>query len=214
MKIQKVDFAEARELLAEGDVLLFRGTGFWSYFIKKGGYGRYSHVGIASSHGTNGSRVWECVEFREYKGGRSVNLKTYMEQSNIEIDVYRPSSIKRIYQYDTEIEQVMPITIGLNTKAVTNAMREMTGLPYGWRRIALLMQMKIPFLRFFYSIESISDDTLEHPIYPICSTAVAYSFSKAGFDLVHNRADRATEPSDIARSPLLSYIFTIRPPSS
>jgi hypothetical protein len=74
--------------------------------------------------------------------------------------------------------------------------------------------MKIPFLRLFYSVESISDDTIKEPIYPICSTAVAYSFAKTGFDLVHNRADTATEPSDIARSPLLTYIFTIVPPSS
>ena len=214
MELKKVEFQEARRLLAEGDVLLFRGKGFWSYFIKKAAYGRYSHVGLASSHGTNGDRIWECIEFREYKGGRSVNLGTYLKLYKGEIDVYRPSSIKRVYRLDTERNEIMPITIGLNTKAVTNVMRKMTGLPYGWKRILFLAQLKIPFLRLFYSIESMSDDSIKDPVYPICSTAVAYSFAKSGFDLVHNRSDSSTEPSDIARSPLLSYIFTIEPPKS
>ena len=214
MELKKIDFDEAKALLAEGDVLLFRGTGFWSYFIKRVAEGHYSHVGIASSHGLNGGRMWECVEFRENKGGRSVNLKTYMQQHNLEIDVYRPASVKRSYIFNAERNEVIPVTVGLNAKAVTNTMRKMTGLPYGWKRIMLLAQMKIPFLRLFYSIDSISDDTIKEPIYPICSTAVAYSFASAGFDLVHNRSDMATEPSDIARSPLLSYIFTIRAPGS
>lgn len=211
MEVKKVEFQKARELLAEGDVLLFRGRGFWSYFIKKAAEGRYSHVGLASSHGTNGDRIWECVEFREWKGGRSVNLSTYLSRYEGEVDVYRPSSAKRAYVFNTERNEVIPVTIGLNAKAVTNIMRKMTGLPYGWKRIMLLAQMKMPLLRFFYSIDSISDDSIKDLIYPICSTAVAYSFAKTGFDLVHNRADSATEPSDIARSPLLSYIFTITP---
>ena len=90
-------------------------------------------------------------------------------------------------------------------------MRKMTGLPYGWKRIWWIAQYKLPVLRFFYKIEHLVDDTSTELIYPVCSTAVAYSFSKEGFDLVHNRADKATEPSDLSRSPLLQYLFTISP---
>ena len=85
-------FSEAREHLKEGDVLLFRGTGIVSFFIKRASEGKYSHVGVASAVGSNGSTIWECVEFREGKGGRTVNLEQYVKQHSGTIDVYRPKS--------------------------------------------------------------------------------------------------------------------------
>ena len=201
-------FSKARQLLKEGDIILFRNDGWVSWFIQRASEGKYSHVGIVSGHGANGDTIWECVEFLEGKGGRTVNLERYIDQYKGSLDVFRPSEIKRTIAYH-ETLGVIQTDIKLYPKKVTNIMRRMTGLPYGWKRIAWIAQHKLPFLRLFYSMDSVIDDSKSDLIYPVCSTAIAYAFSKTGFDLVHHRADNYTEPSDIARSPLLNYLFTL-----
>ena len=213
MKEIKVNFKMAENLLQEGDVLLFRSNSIISFFIQRATEGQYSHVGLASSHGDNGGKIWECVEFREGYGGRTINLERYIQDytnDNSFIDVYRASKYKKIYVYNKDYQKIEEQTIAVDNKIITNTMRKMTGLPYGWKRIAWIAQHKIPFLRLLYSMDSLVDDNnLDDFIYPVCSTAVAYSFSKTGYDLVNHRSDEATSPADIARSPLLSYIFTL-----
>lgn len=208
--IQKnVAFDDAKKLLQEGDVLLFEGVGISSFIIKHLGEGKYSHAGIASSVTTNGDIIWECIEFREKTGGRSVNLKSYLSQKNIKIDVFRPVSSKKIVIWvdNTLQEKEIPF----NGRRVTTAMRKMTGLPYGWRRLLWIAKHEMPFLRFFYNIQTLIDDNTQRLIYPVCSTAVSYSFSTIGYDLTHHKSDNYMEPSDIARSALLFYIFTLIP---
>jgi len=212
MTLEKInlDFAQAKELLHEGDILLFRGSGIASFFIQRASEGEYSHVGVASCHGTNGGKMWECVEFREWKGGRVVNLERYVKQHSGRIDVYRPVSSKKSLSYDPETNIVREVETGFNGKGVTNIMRRMTGLPYGWKRILWIAQHKIAFLRLFYSMDSVVDDSTKDPVYPVCSTALAYANSRVNYDILHHRADKATEPSDFARSPLTHYLFTLK----
>jgi len=205
-------FSEARQYLKEGDVLLFRGTGIVSFFIKRASEGKYSHVGVASAVGSNGSTIWECVEFREGKGGRTVNLEQYVKQHSGTIDVYRPKSeIKKAFFEQNKAKKWSygEKVVAFNGKCVTNIMRRMTGLPYGWKRIWWMAKNKLPFLRLFLDTESVATDSPQDIIYPVCSTAVAYSFSRCGYDLVHHRSDQWTEPSDVARSSLLHYLFTL-----
>lgn len=202
-----INWWTARRLLEEGDVLLFRGTGIVSTLIKRAGEGKYTHVGVASAVRDNGDKIWECIEFREWKGGRAVNLKNYCDTPGITIDVYRPVPHKKILTFNDE-HKIVEEEIPFDGKAVTNTMRKMSGLPYGWKRIWWIAQHKLAFLRIFYNIDSVVDDSREL-IYPVCSTSVAYSFSKIGYDLTHHRSDNAMEPSDVARSPLLFHIFTI-----
>lgn len=204
----KKSLSEAKALLKEGDVLLFRSHGLTSLLIRRSGQGLYSHVGVASKVGENGHTMWECVEFREWKGGRSVNLDQYFTTGNFEIDVYRASSSIKILHWITDV--LHESEIPFDGKHVTNIMRKMTGLPYGWARIAWMAARKFPFLRWFYDSESLlEDDYRDDSIYPVCSTAVSYAFNRMGYDLLHNRSDNVMEPSDIARSPLLHYLFTI-----
>ena len=203
----KVSFRKARSVLREADVLLFRGRSLTSHFIKRAAQGKYSHVGVASAHGSNGGTIWECVEFREWKGGRTVNLERYVN-SELEIDVFRPSFKKQSFSYTgTDVEINIQT---LNAKMVTNTMRKMTGLPYGWKRIAWILHYKMPLLKYLYNIDSVTDDKGQL-VYPVCSTAVSAAFSSCNFDLMHHRSDNFMEPSDVARSPLLSYVFTIVP---
>lgn len=212
-ELTELDFNQAAPLLQEADILLFRSRGFFSYLIKRVSEGLYSHVGIASSHyhDEDDEKIWECIEFREWKGGRSVSLQTYIRTEDVVIDVYRPTAKKIVMSYNTITDSIESKIVRLNTHDVTDTMRKMTGLPYGWRRIAWMAQFNLPVLRWFYSMESLVDDCcLEDLVYPVCSTAIAHSFSKAGYDLIHNRSDIATEPSDISRSALLNYLFTIK----
>ena len=67
-----IPYSEALPLIQEADILLFRGKGIISWLIKRYGSGVHSHVGIAHWDNDN----LQCVEFREFKGGRSVSLKT------------------------------------------------------------------------------------------------------------------------------------------
>lgn len=204
-------FKEAEPLIEEGDVLLFRGKGWISKLLRISGEGLHTHVGIASWHNGHSSHrgILECVEFREWKGGRAVNLKYQVETNNCTIDVYRPIPYFSTVYYDDANKRVSSYRKEFDGKLVTNTMRKMTGLPYGWTRIWWIAKHKMIGLRLFVDYNSLVDDQLEDLIYPVCSTAVAYSFSKHGFDLVKNRSDQWTEPAHIATSARLNYLFTL-----
>lgn len=231
-KISKINrlylkYSEAKPLINEADVLLFRGKGFMSYMIGVGGESPYSHVALASWINGNSNTqegILECVEFREGSpfagilsssngrgGGRAVNLGVQVNQYPNQIDVYRPIPYVTSWVFDAE-EKVFSLTENkLNAKEVTRTMRKMTGLPYGWSRIWWLMKHKLVGFRMFTDVESLMADRLEDIVYPVCSTAVAYSFNKNGYDLINNKSDQWTEPADIARSARLSYLFTLTP---
>lgn len=204
-----INYEQGQSLLKEGDILLFRGSGLFSFIIKRFGQGEYSHAGIASMWRSNGHWRWECSEFREWMGSRTVDLSHYVSANSGAIDVYRAVSTYYKPYYCEKDKIIKSKRYFLDEKCVTNTMRGMTGLAYGYKRIWYIAQHKIPFLRFLYDIKKTVDDTLEEPIYPVCSTAIAYSFSKCGYDLVPNKSDKYTEPSELSRSSLLSYLFTL-----
>jgi hypothetical protein len=190
-------------LMQEGDVALFRGQNLLGRLIGRGSETTYSHVGILSRH--NG--LIELVEFKEKKGGRTVNFDIIVEKAARYIDIYRPIPVWLKWKvYNGEVKLVHKYFDG---RAVTNTMRQMTGLPYGWKRLWWIIKHKMFGLRLLYNVNNLMVDTLEDMVYPVCSTAVAYSFNKNGFDILCNRADAWTEPGQIAMSPRLTGLFTI-----
>lgn len=201
-----ISWSKAKPLIKESDVLLFRGHGLVSWLIQRAGGGVYSHVGIASVHG----ETLECVEFREFKGGRTVNLETQLSDEG-HIDVFRP--IPKITQFRVE-ERAGNIIIKEVEKVFkpyccSLFMRNLTGLPYGWKRIWLMARHKIPFLRCLVPINQ-EDAFYMSEIYPVCSTAIAETFERCYVDLVPCKPNVLIEPSDLARSPVLQYLFTIK----
>lgn len=144
-------------------------------------------------------------------GGRTVNLLNEIEKYPGQIDVYRPVDTFSHYTFDKETLSFTLKKISFNGKAVTNTMRRMTGLPYGWKRIIWLAHHKLAGWRLFYDRSALMSDNMQDIIYPVCSTAVAYAFNSNNFDLIHNKSDEWTEPADIARSARLSYLFTLTP---
>jgi hypothetical protein len=211
MKITLPYRGEARSLVREGDVLLFRGTGIASWFIRKAGEGAYSHVGLAS---WRGERL-EIVEFREGNPfallvggnagqGRAMPLSTQVEKFSNQIDVFRPSDTHEYPDYDDDYHKIRYITKVFDGKKITDAMRNMVGLPYGWKQIVGFAKYNLFGLRLFYNTSrKILDDDYPSQNFPVCSTSVAMLFRRHYVDLVPNRSDNSTEPSDLARSALL-----------
>lgn len=216
-------YVVAKPLINEGDVLLFRGSGWVAFFIGVAGESFYSHVAVASWH--NGDKkhlgLLECVEFREGSflgglfnsnaagGGRSVNLYNEVQKYSGCIDVYRPVDRFTKHTYNAATHSVNHHQTTFDGKAVTNTMRQLTGLPYGWKRIWWLMQYKLAIWRLISNRDVLMNDNVEDIVYPVCSTAVAYAFNKNNCDLINNKSDEWTEPADIARSARLSYLFTL-----
>lgn len=211
-KYHVLPYLIAKPLIEEGDVLLFRGTGYASYFLSKAGKSPYTHVGIASwAYGDKTVGILECVEFREWKGGRSINLQNAINDHPGRIDVYRPVTYSSEWIFDSAKNESTLIRKEVNLRGVTNTMRLMTGLPYGWKRIWWLSKHHMVGFRLGIDVEKLRCDILDDIVYPVCSTAIAYSFNSNGYDLIMNRADQWTEPADIAMSPRLSYLFTLDP---
>jgi hypothetical protein len=138
------------------------------------------------------------LEFKEWKGGRAINLRNYIKSYRGQVDLYRCSEI--VYR-----EYNKPIWF--DGHKVTDTMRRMTGRPYGWQYIRQFIRRKMPVLRWLLPVDS--SDQIRESYYHVCSSSVAYSFNVNGYDLVKNKSDFYVEPSDIARSPLLHYQFTL-----
>jgi hypothetical protein len=211
--LKYVSFKHAKNLIEEGDFLLFRsGGGFISWLINRAGETTYSHIGICSWHFSQDKTLGllECVEFRELYGGRTISLERYVEQNDKRIDVYRPASPIKTLWLDNDSMKVVSKEAMYDGKLITNEMRQLTGLPYGYRRILWIASHKLPILRAFYDITSVmNDEESNGEVYPVCSSILAFCSTKLGYDFTKNRGDQWMEPSDFARSSYLNYILTL-----
>ena len=209
-----IPYHEAKTYIKEADVLLFRGRGLSSWMIQRYGGGIHSHAGMAHWDDDN----LQCLEFREFKGGRSTSLKRQVETHPDNIDIFRPAHIIHHNQFsvwpETDIESVkveysekekIHIFNESMADSVTDVMIKLTGLPYGWKNIWKLVRHYVPFARL--AKQNIKDDDPMNVF--VCSTAVAYAFRKAYVDPVPYLADSAVMPADLARSALFRYQFTI-----
>lgn len=222
MRYCYIPFNEAKCLLSEGDVLLFRNTkSWWSTFIRASGDSTYSHCALVSFTYDNickvgegdkqeeNSPIIEATEFKEWLGGRSVNLERYIDCYGGEIDVFVPNKFHQKQNFDCNLRLIKTETIYLNGRKITNEMRRMTGLPYGWSRIWNLALRSFVTWRYLFSNEKDYSDELKDIIYPVCSNTIAYCFSKHYVDLLHEKADEYIVPGSLANSPILSYAFTL-----
>ena len=211
-----VPYHEAMNHIQEADVLLVRGKGLISWLIKRYGSGVHSHAAMAHWDGDN----LECVEFREFRGGRSVSMKTQVESHPDNIDVFRPmhrirysdfscwpeNSENRSVKVEFKNEEHEATFEEATAKEVTDTMLELTGLPYGWKNFVKLGKHYLPFCRL--APQNIKDEEPNEVF--VCSTAVTYAYRKNYIDPVPYLADSATTPADLARSPLFRYQFTIQ----
>jgi hypothetical protein len=209
MNKTNIEWREASKLLKECDILLFRNKSLFGRLISVGTEGEYSHAALVTQSKCG---KWEVVEFKEWKGGRVVDLARYIDDYNGSIDVYRcdGSYIRKFYNPNSnDVEACVAFFLPL---AITNCMRSLTGLPYGWRRIWWIIKHKFYLLRLFSNQKYLINDMPSNEIiYPVCSTAISHCFNQYGFDLQKHRSDSAMSPNDLARSPILNYLFTLTP---
>ena len=198
-----IKYDQAKELIKEGDILLFRGSGTIGFLIKRYTGGLHSHVALAHKDGD----ILECVEFREFMGGRSVSLKSQVDNSPLNIDVFRP--VKSISYEEMDAEGNTKLIEKNYTEETASAMTEdiirWTGQPYGWSNIWKMFLRFIPGARLFQ--KNINDDEVAKA--KVCSTAVTVALRRNFMDPVPYLADDRVSPADLARSPILQYLFTI-----
>lgn len=206
----EVPWNNAKNLLMDADVLLFRGNGIYSWWIKHFTRGNYSHAAVAGFCGN----FIECIEAREWKGIRSVSLRHEVNLYPGQIDVYRlvPKYIQPIYNADQQKVVENELTLdGTIRRKIVNIMREWGGRDYGWGLIWKLMKQRLPLLRMFYSpsFEDEKDDANNYT--PVCSSAVVAAIRCHYFDIVPNLSDADITPSDLSHSTALKYLFTLVP---
>jgi len=185
MNKRPVCYRLARPTIRDGDVLLFRSRRrLVSRLIAKAGRSEYSHAGMAA--------WWNhrlmCLDTIQGQGGRAVLLSNLVRESPGRIDIYGTNGE------------------AFNRKAAVGAMIEITGRRYGWWSLLRTALVHLPVARLFAHPDT---DDMANGSLPVCSQAVARALRAGGVDPVPNLADRATEPSDLARSAFLRYRFTL-----
>ena len=186
--------------IATGDVLLFRaGSSPISRLISIGGRGPWSHAALATWWGDD----LFCLEVREWYGGRAVLLEREVTKRKGRIEVYRLRNDLR-----TPEMALREDTVAMH--GVVRKMARLAGGNYGYLSVLRTALFHLPFVRWF--VKPMTDDEMENGRAPYCSQAVSYAYRVGGdCDLVKNAADCMTEPSDLARSALLEYQFTLVP---
>ena len=184
--------AVRREQLWDGDVLLFRGTGWIAWLIQLVGRTPYSHAAMV---GWNGA-PW-CLETRELKGGRAVYLVNEVEANPGRIDVFRPVPE---WGHDRDMSPAVKY------------MRKATGRTYGYQSLKRASLRHLPIVRWFVKPETDDLAIAKGPAF--CSQLVDQALRQVIYrgkpiDPCPNHAGRITEPGDLARSADLEFQYTL-----
>ena len=211
MKQIIIPYNEAIDLIDEADILLFRSGRFWTpgYWIAKYGKGIHSHAALATRVGED----WNCVEFREGAGARSVSLRGQADCYTESIDIFRISpeihknSLHKTPSGDYTTYSEASVFDREVAQEITKEMNSLTGNKYSWWTIVKFAKGLLPFTRLFSNNYSFDDTKVSDGF--VCSTSIAYAYRKFGFDLIPMLSDGYTAPPDLARSAVLQYLFTI-----
>lgn len=182
--------SRVRHLITAGDLLLFRRRGL-SRLIHIAGRGEHSHAAVAAWWGPD----LMVLEFTA-PAGRAVSLDTLVAQLPGLVDWYQADPQARFPDW--------------NREATVGALRRATGRPYNFAGLALAALAHLPVFRLFYPVP-IADGGRRLPAAMFCSESVSWAMRAGGFDPVPHLADRATEPADLARSPVFCYAATLYP---
>ena len=203
-------FKNAVSQLHEADMLLFKGTGFIGKGISFYSGGKYSHAAIV--HFDNGKPY--CVEQREFRGGRSVLLKSQVDDYPGQIDVYRAMPI--IQKSTTSFVDGKLVTkwtshqLGdIRKKEITDLALSLTGQPYSWKNIWKFCLRFLPFIRLSQIHKTGENGDDDIPDSFVCSTVLTYCYRKVYADPCPHLSDVKTSPSDLGKSFLFSYVFTL-----
>jgi hypothetical protein len=226
---KELPLSEAVLHIKSADHLLFRGKGLVSRGISA--YTLDPHTHAAKASWANGQL--ECVEVREFKGGRIVTLLSQVENFPGQIDVFRSNDIglpewtdeefreryvkplnghrDQRYKYKELIRVVSEYGKGRYCRQGADLMmRGFAGCDYGWWSIFTTGVCNLPVLRFMLTGDYDDNSISKYP--PFCSAASAIADRLGGgFDQVRGKSDAQTTPGDIRRTPFNGYLFTLIP---
>jgi len=173
---RKLSYARVRKRIETGDILLFKGKGPLSAFIRWGTGSDYSHSAIAS---------WEGDRLMIYQAvGRGVNHVPAREE---------------VYKYDGQVDwwSVRPeYRDEIDRAGIIAEAGEHIGKPF-----AIWGFIKLAFLIMVGRYKHTADDR-DPPEAMFCSWYVATAYRVGGgFDVVPVIADHCTSPAEIENSP-------------
>ncbi|HUM13362.1 MAG TPA: hypothetical protein VLT82_20610 [Myxococcaceae bacterium] len=175
-------YAEIRDQVKDGDVILFRGNVLFSRIIQRISAGRYSHSALILEWG----RRWMILQAELIEGVQAVPLSVAVARYHGDVDFY-------------------PLTPEARAKVdlprLAAAAKSALGLRYAkldLLRVAAHLLFSFPLPRYRRDPEAL-----------FCSQYVSRCFRVAGLDLVPE-SDVGTSPEQIATSRWLRYGGTIR----
>jgi hypothetical protein len=177
-------YPDVRAQIRTGDVLLFRGRGPLSAFIRWGSESPYSHAGFAAR--------WEdrvLVFQATGLGAAFLPLSAAVDAYDGAVDWFVPTPAARKQ---------------LDTTKLVNAAVSLLGRRYARAQVLSLMA------RIAVRKLGLEPDCHDAPRQLFCSQYVSYCYRLGGFDLVPHLPDTWTSPADIARSAGLVRAGTLR----
>lgn len=194
MQLNMIALDEAKKLVKPGWLIQYRGTGLISSWIRLVTGGIHSHTAMVVEIDKDGEPI--VAEVREFIGGRLSKLTFQWEQFGGHLDFYEPKT-------DHFPE--------LNISATTIAMKQIAlRAKYNYWNLAKILVRKLPFLWRFFD-RGINDDLIvqiEDKRWH-CSDSVAASYQFGGVDPVHYMPNDLVAPSDLTRSLLFDYRFSL-----
>lgn len=179
-----VCYADVRETIRDGWVLLHRSPGLLTRAIGVAGRSSYTHAEMAG---------WWHKRLMSLGmascGGRAVPLSQLVRRRSGKIDVYSVVGLRPV-----------------DSIRAVDAMIDVIQADYGWWNLAKIALSHLPVVRWF--VRPKLDDTLNGGV-PTCGHAVSLALRAAHLDAVPNLADCRTEPADLSRSAILKYEFTL-----
>ena len=207
-----ISYENAKKLIKEADILLFRARPFPNigWWIGKYTKSIYSHTALA--HWENDTLY--AVEFKEFKGGRIHPMDLYVTQKDGKnIDVFRTVDtvicpyIETINNENWVAYKELNFT---NDKAIeiTSTAKDTVKKigKYSYWTIWQMFKTYVPIIRLRTKIAKNGEPD---PKNFVCSTLVTYTYRKHFIDPVPFLSDEYTTPGDLARSAIFSYIFSI-----
>lgn len=177
--------------IENGDLLQFRGRGLISSWIRFATQGVHSHSAMAR---VDKRGYVDCLEVREFVGGRAVPLIGQVIGNPGQIDVFRPRPL-----------------FDLNCLLAVNKMRELTSRSYGYAGIGNLLIQRLPILWRCSRLDTRDVVAGRESRSPFCSHAVSIAYQAGGVDPVPRKPDDLVTPADLTNSLLFDYVCTLVP---
>lgn len=188
-----VSLEEALQQVKPGDLIQYRGKGLVASWIKLVTGGVHSHSAMVVDD-WNGELI--VGEMREFKGGRLDTLKNHYKKYQGQMDVYGVN-LDHFPEMDLEASMWAMYQIAMFGK-------------YSYSNLLRILVRKVPFLWRAFD-RGFSDDfnvRVEDKRWH-CSGSVAASYQYGGVDPVPNMPNDLVAPTDLSRSLLFKYKFSL-----